>query len=196
MQHQNLTDSPPLRSRARSTVAPQARTRIASTLRMAAILLALSMAGAACGNAAIRNNPQSHINIRGTKPADAARSPHGVKTMSGPAICSVLAGATKTFSSAPSGSSPSALATAYSNLKLQEPKIEQAAPRSIRHDFETLFSVLNSFYSTLATVGYEYTRLSSATASRLSNQSRQLAPVARAINAYLAANCAATRSRG
>ena len=159
------------------------------------VFVAASIALAACGTTASQG-PATTSGTSGntTRAAHSGAPATGQAprvTISGPAVCATLAQATREFAGTPAGSTPTALANAYANLRVHEPAVEHAAPASIRGDFHTLFNVLNNFYGTLATVGYDYRKLSAAEAARLAASTRGLAPAAAAIQAYLTKNCTA-----
>jgi len=165
------------------------------TVARLGIFVAASIAISACGITASQGpatTSGSHPSSTSTTKAGSTptrHTPTNSATVSGPAVCATLAEATREFSGTPAGSTPAALSSAYANLKAHEPKVEKAAPASIRGDFRTLFNVLNDFYGTLATVGYDYRKLSSVEAAKLAASTRSLGPAATAIQTYLSKNC-------
>lgn len=163
-------------------------------------LLVMSIFVTACGSSVSKGSSTSQNASPGatsTAPAGSTAPKDSVKpqvTRSGPAVCASLASATRQFTGTPAGSTPAALARASATLKAHEPTVVRVAPASIRGDFRTLFGVLNHFYATLATVNYDYRKLSSADAVSLAASTRSLAPAAKAIQSYLAKNCATSKT--
>lgn len=121
--------------------------------------------------------------------ASAASAPRAVAPRTS-TFCSYAANASKSTSVSPTALTPASMQAIYTKLKSEETFIVANSPSQLKGDFTTLFTYVNKFISILASVKYNFTKLSLTQDKAFSSgDTKQVQAAIKAINAYLTNVC-------
>jgi len=115
---------------------------------------------------------------------------------SGSQFCQFASNVSKqsAVSAAAAASAPTSLKTDYQRLMAEEPTILAQAPAAIKGDFQTVFTYLNKFYSDLASINFDFTKLTPAMEKDFTSDSAGLSSASKAIENYVTQACGLSTS--
>jgi hypothetical protein len=121
--------------------------------------------------------------------ASAASAPRALAPRTS-TFCSYAENASKSTSISPKAVTPASIQASFTKLKSEEKFIISNSPSQIKGDFTTLFTYLNKFIAILASVKYNFTKLSLSQEKAFSSaNTKQVQAAVKAINVYLTNVC-------
>lgn len=105
-------------------------------------------------------------------------------------FCGYAANASKSTSVSPATLTPASLQASFTKLKSEESYITANSPSQLKGDFTTLFTYFNKFIAILASVKYNFTKLSLAQEKAFgASDTKQVQAAVKAIDAYVKNVC-------
>jgi hypothetical protein len=105
-------------------------------------------------------------------------------------FCGYANNAAKSTSISSAALTPTSIEASYTKLKTEESFIEANSPAQIKPDFVLLFGYLNKFISIMASVKYNYAKLTPTELKSFATaDTKQVTAAEKAINSYLTNTC-------